>query len=78
MHSMLTNSNVVAKELDIRNYIGIVDVGKTIERILGMHWMSSSDSFIFELKLNEVSEDVFEINNNSLKTGTTLYCYDCI
>lgn len=75
MHNMLTNSAFVAKELSIDNS-GTVDVDKTIERILGMHWMPNTDIFIFVLKFHKVPQDVLEKNSN--KKGITLYYNVCI
>lgn len=72
MHNMLTNSKLVAKELGIVDSNGTVDVGKTVERILGMHWISSSDKFIFILKFHKVPEDVLKMKR--IPTKRELLC----
>lgn len=67
MHNLLTNSKIVAKELGISDDDKVDVVDDNIERILGMHWVSNPDLFVFLLKFHMVPRDILEQNDTPTK-----------
>ncbi|XP_075157560.1 uncharacterized protein LOC142230820 [Haematobia irritans] len=72
MHNFVTNSDFVANQLGIEMQNDSVNVGKTAERILGMHWLPKYDKFTFILKFHKVPEDV--LNLKRIPTKRELLC----